>query len=37
MARELSNDEAIIEMKNKYARLCGILDKARNQAKEDAT
>ena len=37
MAGELSNDEAIIEMKDKYARLCGIWDKARNLAKEDAT
>ncbi|WP_340301813.1 bifunctional 5-dehydro-2-deoxygluconokinase/5-dehydro-2-deoxyphosphogluconate aldolase [Roseobacter sp. HKCCD7870] len=37
MAGELSNDEAIIEMKDKYARLCGIWDKARNLAKEVAT
>ena len=37
MAGELSNDEAIMEMKDKYARLCGIWDKARNLAKEDAT
>jgi 5-dehydro-2-deoxygluconokinase len=37
MAGELSNDDAIIEMKDKYARLCGIWDKARNLAKEDAT
>ncbi len=37
MAGELSNDEAIMEMKDKYACLCGIWDKARNLAKEDAT
>lgn len=30
MAGELSDDEAIREMKDKYARLCGIWDKARN-------
>lgn len=37
MAGELSNDDAIIEMKDKYARLCGIWDKARSQANKDAS
>jgi 5-dehydro-2-deoxygluconokinase len=36
MAGELSNDEAIIEMQDKYARLCEIWDKARSQANECA-
>lgn len=36
MAGEMTDEEAIREMADNYARLCGIWDKARNQATEDA-
>ena len=36
MAGEMTDDEAISEMAENYARLCGLWDKARNQATEDA-
>lgn len=36
MAGEMTDDEAVREMADNYARLCGIWDKARNQATEDA-
>ena len=36
MAGEMTDEEAIREMTDNYAGLCGIWDKARNQAEEDA-
>ena len=36
MSGKMTDDEAISEMTENYARLCGIWDKARNQALEDA-
>jgi len=36
MVGEMSDDKAIKEMADNYARLCGIWDKARSQATEDA-
>ena len=36
LSGKMTDDEAISEMTENYARLCGIWDKARNQATEDA-
>ena len=36
MSGKMTDDEAISEMTENYARLCGIWDKARKQAMEDA-
>lgn len=36
MAGEMSDDEAVKDMADNYARLCGIWDEARNKAEEDA-
>lgn len=36
LAGTMTDDEAITEMADNYARLCGVWDKARNQATEDA-
>ena len=36
MAGEMSDDEAVKDMADNYARLCGIWDEARSKAEEDA-